>query len=124
MSLRINDTAPNFTAKTTQVPIDSHKWIGNSWAILFPHPKDFTPVCTTELGRACEISGATPAALDAFEHALAAFQSSRSDSETFLARALQNAPSFVMAHVLQAYLQLLGRDPARVRAGSRPSNCR
>ena len=50
MSLTINAEAPNFTAETTQGTVDFHSWIGDGWAILFSHPKDFTPVCTAELG--------------------------------------------------------------------------
>jgi thioredoxin-dependent peroxiredoxin len=57
MSLRINDIAPNFTAKTTHGEIDFHQWIGDQYAILFSHPKDFTPVCTTELGYMAKIEG-------------------------------------------------------------------
>lgn len=55
MSLRINDQAPNFQVETTQGKVDFHEWIGNGWAVLFSHPKNFTPVCTTELGYMAKI---------------------------------------------------------------------
>ena len=70
MALRINDEAPDFSAETTEGPINFHEWIGDGWVLLFSHPKDFTPVCTTELGavaglkddfaaRNCKIIGIT-----------------------------------------------------------------
>jgi alkyl hydroperoxide reductase subunit AhpC len=57
MSIQLGDEAPNFDAETTQGPLDFHKWKANSWAVLFSHPKDFTPVCTTELGAVAALKG-------------------------------------------------------------------
>ena len=57
MPIQLGDEAPNFNAETTQGPLDFHKWKANSWAVLFSHPKDFTPVCTTELGAVAALKG-------------------------------------------------------------------
>ncbi|WP_396588127.1 peroxiredoxin [Bermanella sp. R86510] len=57
MSLRLGDTAPNFKVATTKGDIDFHEWIGDSWAFFFSHPADFTPVCTTEMGRTSQLNG-------------------------------------------------------------------
>lgn len=57
MSLRLGDTAPDFTANTTQGQVSFHEWLGDSWGLLFSHPADFTPVCTTELGKTALLKG-------------------------------------------------------------------
>jgi len=57
MAIRLGDTAPDFTAESTEGTIEFHKWLGDGWGVLFSHPKDYTPVCTTELGRVANLKG-------------------------------------------------------------------
>jgi len=57
MAIRLGDTAPDFTAETSEGTVEFHKWLGDSWGVLFSHPKDYTPVCTTELGRVANLKG-------------------------------------------------------------------
>ncbi len=56
MTLRLGDTAPDFTQQSSQGPITFHEWLGNSWGVLFSHPADYTPVCTTELGATAKLA--------------------------------------------------------------------
>ncbi len=70
MAMRINDTIPNLTVETDKGSFALHEWIGDSWAILFSHPKDFTPVCTTEFGAVAQLA-------DEWEKRLPLFQSSQ-----------------------------------------------
>src|SRR3954447_11556672 len=57
MALRLGDVAPDFAAETTEGPVKFHDWLGDSWGMFFSHPKDFTPICTTELGRLAQLKG-------------------------------------------------------------------
>ena len=94
MTLRINSTAPNFVAQTTQGEINFHDWIGDGWAVLFSHPKDFTPVCTTELGymagltsefadRNCKIIGLSVDPVDSHTEWMKDIESSQGNAVTY-----------------------------------------
>lgn len=94
MSPRINDTSPDFTAETTQGTINFHEWIGRGWAILFSHPKDFTPVSTTELGavaglmdefakRNCKVVGISVDAVSDHEAWMKDIQASQGQAVTY-----------------------------------------
>lgn len=94
MTLRINSVAPNFVAQTTQGEINFHEWIGDGWAVLFSHPKDFTPVCTTELGymagltsefsdRNCKILGLSVDPVESHKEWLNDIESSQGNAVTY-----------------------------------------
>jgi alkyl hydroperoxide reductase subunit AhpC len=126
MPLRIGNTVPDFSADTTEGPISFHEWIGESWAVLFSHPKDFTPVCTTELGymaglkpefeqRNCKIIGLS---VDPVEHHLAWAQDIEDVSGNALNYPLIGDPSLEIAKLFD----MLPADAGDTSEGRSPAD--